>query len=132
MGVRPCFEDSKVTLSRTSRLLVSFIALMIVIWSFFDVGRRSYNNWQQNREKPITLTLLHWLKDSRTSCRRVANKYMAAHPNVQIVPIVVPDSGALEAKFKTMISAKEPPDLLYLPPDLLPRRRRVQPCPADR
>ena len=109
------------TFARASRLLLSFIALVIVAGSFIDVARRSYINWQQNRLRPVTLTILHWgAKDEANVVQTLADNYMAAHPNVRIVRIGTPDSGALTAKFKTMISAKEPPDLLYLPPDLLP------------
>ena len=95
--------------------------MVIVAGSFVDVARRGYVNWQQRRQRPITLTILHWgAKDEANVVQSLADNYMAAHPNVRIERIGTPDSGALTAKFKTMISANEPPDLLYLPPELLP------------
>src|SRR4051794_30766592 len=48
------------TLARASRLLLAFAATLIVVWSFFDVGRRAVARWQLRHEKPVTLTVMHW------------------------------------------------------------------------
>ena len=109
------------TIARAIRLLLAGISLLIVVWSFCDVGARIWRRHVQERERPVTLTILHWGgKDEEQIVQALADKYIAAHPKVRIVRIGVPGSGELKSKFKTMVAAAEPPDLLYLPPDLLP------------
>ena len=109
------------TLARVTRLLLAFIALAVVVWSFFDVGRRTVDRWKLQHVRPITLTILHWGdKDESQIVEALARKYEELHPAVHIERISTPGSGDMTAKLKTMISAGTPPDLFYLPPELLP------------
>src|SRR5438552_16499542 len=108
------------TIARAFRLLLSMIAIVIVAWSFIDVARRINERRKTEAQRPITLTILHWGgKDEDQIVDSLKDRYTAEHPNVRIIRIGTPDSGALTAKFKTMTSAGTPPDLFYLPPDLL-------------
>jgi multiple sugar transport system permease protein len=108
------------TLARASRLLLAIVSLAIVMWAFFDVGRRACARWQLDRQRPITLTLLHWGgKDEADIVQRLADEYMRKNPRVRIVRIGTPGSGEMNAKLKTLISAGTPPDLFYLAPDML-------------
>ena len=46
------------TIARVTRTLLALAAGAIVLWSFFDVGRRVVANHRDDR--PITLTVLQW------------------------------------------------------------------------
>lgn len=96
------------------------VSLAIVAWAFVDVALRSYHRWRDAHERPVTLTILHWGgKDEAQIVETLARKYMELNPHVRINRIGTPGSGEMTAKFKTLVSAGAPPDLFYLPPDLL-------------
>ncbi len=108
------------TIARASRLLLVIISALIVVWAFGDVARRSYQRWKAEHARPITLTLMHWGdKDEAQIVETLAQQYMRLNPRVRIVRIGTPGSGEMAAKLKTMISSGMPPDLFYLPPDML-------------
>lgn len=107
------------TLSRAFRFLLSLASILIVGWSFFDVGRRMVAARQADRNRPITLTVLHWgdqVEDRIVDS--LVNGFMKENSSVRVVRIN--GGGDFEGKLKTMMAAGTPPDLFYLPPSLLP------------
>src|SRR5690242_7780681 len=105
------------TIARAIRLLLSFAAIAIVAWSFFDVGRRAVKRRMAERDRPITLTVLHWGNPGEDRIvKNLCETYQAQNPKVRIIRINTGDSGAMRNKLKTMMAAGQPPDLFYLPP----------------
>src|SRR4051794_13755632 len=108
------------TLGRAIRYLLAIASLLIVIWSFFDVGRRAVAKHRLEHSKPITLTLLHWGdKAEDVIVNDLIASYEREHPNVYIIR-VNPTYLNFRPKLKTMMAAGTPPDIFYLPPDILP------------
>src|SRR3954447_17344002 len=108
------------TVARASRLLLSFIALSIVAWSFFDVARRAVVRNHAEHSRPITLTMMHWGEQAEDIVvDKLAQRYMREHPNVQLMRINAGQD--FHAKLKTMMAAGTPPDIFYLPPDTFPQ-----------
>lgn len=106
------------TIGRAIRWLLAFASLAIVLWSFFDVGRRAWLGAQHARQRPVTLTVLHWgNKEEDLIVETLVRRYEQLNPNVRIVRINA--GGEFRAKLKTMMAAGTPPDVFYLPPDLL-------------
>jgi ABC-type sugar transport system permease subunit/ABC-type glycerol-3-phosphate transport system substrate-binding protein len=105
--------------ARVIRTFLAVAAGAIVAWSFFDVGRRA---WATHRDaKPITLTVLHWGAPSEDKIvADIVAAYQQSHPNVRIIRINPGDADTTRNKLKTMLAAGQPPDVFYLPPDLLP------------
>lgn len=107
------------TFARASRLLLGLLAGAIVFWSFFDVARRAIDRHRDDR--PITLTVLHWGAPSEDKIvADIVAAYEAQHPNVHIIRINPGDADTTRNKLLTMLAAGQPPDVFYLPPDLLP------------
>jgi len=107
--------------------MLALLALGIVVWSFFDVGRRVIAQKRAEHERPITLTILHWGdKAEDVIVRDLAARYMRDHPTVRIVRINAGDAGTMRSKLKTMMAAGTPPDLFYLPPDILPELAQMK------
>ncbi len=106
------------SIARAIRLLLVLVSCLIVIWSFVDVGRRIVLQRQAERERPITLTILHWGDPAENAIvQTLVERYMADNPHVRIQRI---HASEMRSKLKTMLAAGTPPDLFYLPPDLLP------------
>src|SRR4051812_42144589 len=107
------------TFARASRILLAFIAAMIVAWSFFDVGRRVVGRWRLQHDRPITLTILHWGDQAEDVIdQQMVDAYMRENPKVRIIRI---NAGSdFRAKLKTMLAAGTPPDLFYMPADIFP------------
>ncbi len=109
------------TPARLARAVLSLAAILIVGWSFYDVAARGLRQRRAEHDKPITLTLLHWGDQAEDGVvDDLVQKYLADHPKVRIVRINPGNSYDFENKLKTMLAAGTPPDLFYLPPDLLP------------
>src|SRR6266480_3860655 len=109
------------TLARASRLLLSFIALVIIAGSFVDVARRAILRNRAEHSRPITISMMHWGDQSEDAVvNKLAKRYMEQNPDVQIVRINVSGSD-FRGKIKTMMAAGTPPDLFYLPPDTFPQ-----------
>jgi multiple sugar transport system permease protein len=107
------------TIARASRLLLSFIALVIVAGSFVDVARRAIARRRTEHSRPITLTMMHWGEQAEdVVVEQLVDRYMAENPNVQIQRINAGQD--FRSKFKTMTAAGTPPDIFYLPPDTFP------------
>jgi ABC-type sugar transport system permease subunit/ABC-type glycerol-3-phosphate transport system substrate-binding protein len=103
---------------RFIRFLLGLVALAIVLWAFYDVGRRTVLQYQQDRARPITLTVLHWGDPAENNIvKTLCDRYTAQHSNVRIVDIQAVD---IAPKLRTMLAAGTPPDLFYLPPTYLP------------
>ena len=99
------------TLARASRLLLAFAALLIVVWSFFDVGRRGVARWRLRHERPVTLTIMHWGDQAEDGIVAAAGRALrgARTRSVQIIRINA-GSNDFRYKLKTMMAAGTPPD----------------------
>ena len=106
-------------IARIARILLAIAAAAIVAWSFFDVGRRVVARHRDDR--PITLTVLHWGAPSEDKIvADIVAAYEQSHPNVHIIRMNPGDADTTRNKLKTMLAAGQPPDVFYLPPDMLP------------
>src|SRR5262245_50953220 len=106
------------TIPRAFRWLLALASIAIVAWSFFDVGMRAINRARLARNRPITLTVLHWGgKEEGQIVQTLVDRYMEENPHVRIIRIN-PGTGDFRAKIKTMMAAGTPPDVFYLPPDI--------------
>jgi multiple sugar transport system permease protein len=110
------------TISRAIRLLLSMVSICIVGWAFAFVGLKAIRSHRALRERPVTLTVLHWGNPAEDKIvRTLCEQFQRDHPTVQINRINPGGgSGDMRNKLKTMMSAGLPPDVFYLPPDLLP------------
>jgi multiple sugar transport system permease protein len=110
------------TVARASRILLGLISVVIVVWAFYDVGHRAWQRHELEKQRPITLTILHWGNAAEsTVVQKLVDRYEREHPRIRIVRIHTPGgSSEMEHKLKTMLAAGTPPDLFYLPPDELP------------
>ena len=106
-------------IARIPRLLLALAAILIVGWSFFDVGRRIVVTQRAQQARPIKLTVLHWGEQAEDGVvDKLTQKFMAENPTVQIERI---NAGTeFESKLKTMMAAGATPDVFYLRPDLFP------------
>jgi multiple sugar transport system permease protein len=108
------------SIARAIRLVLSLVAICIVVWSFYDVGRRAVIKRQSEHDRPIVLTVLHWGdKAEDVIVQNLIDRYEADHPNVRLVRIN-PGGPNYRPKIKTMMAAGTPPDVFYLPPDIFP------------
>lgn len=109
------------TFGRAIRLLLILASVLIVGWSFFDVGIRTWNHRALERQRPITLQVLHWGNAAEAGVvETLVQQYERQNPQVRIVRIHTPGGGDdLMHKLRTMLAAGTPPDLFYLPPNAL-------------
>jgi len=108
------------TIARSIRLLLGFIAGCIVVWSFVSLGHRLITEHSETGQGQITLTLLHWGDKAEDQIvRDLIDSYEKLHPNVRILRIN-PGYAQFLPKMKTMMAAGTPPDIFYLPPAVLP------------
>jgi multiple sugar transport system permease protein/multiple sugar transport system substrate-binding protein len=112
-------------IARFARFLLALAAAVIVVWSFYDVGRRAWDRHSDRR--PITLTVLHWGAPSEDKIvADIVAAYEREHPNVRIIRINPGDADTTRNKLLTMLAAGQPPDVFYLPPDLLPELAKLK------
>ncbi|MEM1026903.1 MAG: extracellular solute-binding protein [Planctomycetota bacterium] len=98
--------------------LLTVSAALLVLWSIVHVGVRSIANGNDGRTK--TLRIMVWGHEHENQIiQQMADAFEAEHPGVRVEPISVAHSNYLP-KLKTMIAAGDPPDLFYLPYDLVP------------
>jgi len=108
----------KMTISRAIRILLWSASALVILWAFISVGARGVNRWRAQLDRPVTLTLLHWGDPAENKIvQDLVDRYTTENPRVRIVRI---HSSDMRPKLKTMMAAGTPPDLFYLPPDLLP------------
>ena len=102
---------------RGFRWLLLTAASLVVIWSFAVVLTRTTRGLLADvRHRQITL--LHWgVPEEEAIVQTLCDEYTAAHPDVSILRIQAND---FEPKLKTMMAAGTPPDLFYLPPQMMP------------
>ncbi len=111
------FELTNMTFGKAIRSLLAAAATLVVIWSFWKVGLRLWNqhNPTDHRTK---LTILYWGDASEENVvHTLVKHYTDEHPDVNIVAIHGAD---YDSKLKTMLSAGTPPDLFYLSYDSVP------------
>jgi multiple sugar transport system permease protein len=107
------------TIGRVTRLLLGLLTLLVIAWSFFDVGVRLTRSYFAPQRK-VTLTILHWGDTGENEVmRRLVARYEAEHPDVRIRDVSVGNAD-YDAKLKTMFAAGEPPDVFYLGYERLP------------
>jgi multiple sugar transport system permease protein len=104
-------------LQRGAGALLVIATAMVIVWSFAVVlGRAAHNLTADAHHKQITI--LHWgSAEEEQIVQTLCDRYTAAHPDVSIQRINASD---MPSKLKTMMAAGTPPDLFYLPPELLP------------
>ena len=96
------------------------ISALVVLWAFFDFGRRVYVRWRENVNQPVELTVLHWGDPSESQIvDDLVHRFEASHPQVRIIRI---NAGSdFTNKLKTMMAGGTAPDVFYLRPDMLPQ-----------
>lgn len=112
------------TLARAIRILLGIACVYFVAWAFFEVGLRAVRKFRAEQERPVTLTLLHWGDPAENRVvQNLVDEYTRTNPRVRILRI---HSSDMRSKLKTMMAAGTPPDLFYLPPDLLPELAQLK------
>ena len=105
-------------IARTIRFALTLVTVALVAWSFGHVFSRWFGAGRSHAERPITLTILHWGNAAENVIvQKLVDRYIEENPKVRIVRIHASD---FRGKLKTMMAAGTPPDLFYLPPDMLP------------
>lgn len=117
-------REYEMTLARAIRILLAGICLCFVVWAFGTVILRAVATWRVEHAKPITLTILHWGDPAENKIvQDLVDRYQQNNSRVRIVRIHAAD---MRTKLKTMMAAGTPPDLFYLPPDLLPELAQLK------
>lgn len=105
-------------IGKISRFILAIVTLLIIAWAFYDFGHRAWTLHKLRQEKPIELTILHWGSPEEVKIvTDLAREFENQHPDVRIVQI---STGDFTSKIKTMMAGDIPPDVFYLPPELLP------------
>src|SRR4051812_5959356 len=108
------------TIARSIRLLLALAAVLVVVWSFVEVGARIYRE-HDPRDRRTVLTVLHWGDSAEAKIvQDLCDRYMREHPDIKIIRIGTSPGNDYASKLKTMLAAGTPPDAFYLPPELLP------------
>jgi multiple sugar transport system substrate-binding protein len=112
------------TIARAIRILLALACGCFVVWAFVAVGARAVRDYRDRALRPITLTILHWGDPAENAIvQSLVDRYMKENPKVRVVRIHTPD---LRTKVKTMFAAGTPPDLFYLPPDMMPELANLE------
>ncbi len=108
------------TVSKAARWLLVLASALVVVWSFFDVGARSFGRWNQARnDKRTVLTILHWGdNDEIRIVRELVAAFEEANPDIRVNRIHASD---YDTKLNTMFAAGTPPDLFYLRSEDVPK-----------
>lgn len=97
------------TLAKALRWLLALAALLVIVWSFYDVSVRTWRG--AGHKRAVTLTVLHWGTPSEVEIMQaLVERFEREHPNIRIVRVHASD---YEAKLKTMFAAGTPPDVFY-------------------
>ena len=76
------------SIARASRLLLSFAAILIVGWSFFDVSWRAVKRYRDEHNRPVVLTVLHWGDQAEDRIMEdLDTHFEAENPTVHIIRI---------------------------------------------
>jgi multiple sugar transport system permease protein len=104
------------TIAKALRSLLALAALLVIVWSFYDVGMRTWRG--AGARRAVTLTVLHWGTPSEVEIMQsLVDRFEHEHPDIRIVRI---HAGDYESKLKTMFAAGTPPDVFYLGYENLP------------
>lgn len=119
--------------AKLARQFLLLVALLVVCWAFFDLGRRYVERQRALRERPIELTVMHWGTPAEDAIvQRLCDTFQRENPKVRIVRIN-PGAGGFPQKLKTMMAAGTPPDVFYLRPDMMPDLAQMELiAPLDR
>lgn len=110
-------------IAKAFRLVLILVSLAIVVWSFGDVGARMAARLLDRWRNPVQLTVMHWGNPAEDEIvEDLVAEFMRQNPEVKIIRI---NAGDFRSKIKTMMSGGSPPDVFYLPPDLLPQFARL-------
>lgn len=101
------------TIARITRLFLALLTLLVIVWSFFDVGLRLARSHLAPHRK-VTLTILHWGDTSENAVMdKLVARYESEHPDIHIVNIAASNAD-YDPKLKTMFASDTPPDVFYL------------------
>ncbi len=108
------------TVARALRWLLALAALLVVVWSFLDVGIRAFQRWDTARKDTRTeLTILHWGDNAEIEIvETLVQAFEAQHTDIKVNRIHASD---YDTKLNTMFAAGDPPDLFYLRYEDLPK-----------
>ncbi|MEZ6192670.1 MAG: extracellular solute-binding protein, partial [Phycisphaerales bacterium] len=108
------------SVTRVLRWLLALAALLVVVWSFMDVGIRTFARWDSARKDTrTTLTILHWGDNAEIAIvQTLVAAFEAEHPDIRVNRIHASD---YDTKLNTMFAAGSPPDLFYLRYEDLPK-----------
>ncbi|MEM9295147.1 MAG: extracellular solute-binding protein [Planctomycetota bacterium] len=112
------------TLAKAARILLALAAVLVVVWSFVHVSKRTYDRWQVNRTDTRTeLTILHWGDNAEVEIvEQLVRAFEAENPDIRINRVHASD---YDAKLHTLFAAGDPPDLFYLKSEMLPKLSRM-------
>lgn len=107
------------TFGKAIRILLAAAAVLLVAWSFFDVGVRTVRSMTgADRKADTQLTVLHWgTPEEEAIVQAMIDAFEAENPGIDVLRIHASD---YDAKLKTMLAAATPPDLYYLRPEDVP------------
>src|SRR5215471_859492 len=112
--------------ARHLRFFLGCASLLVIVWSFYDVGSRILQRRAERARRPVSLTVLHWgLPSEDKIVADICASYERQHPEVNIERINPGNADQTRAKLETMIAAGAPPDVFYLSPEQLPRFARL-------
>jgi ABC-type sugar transport system permease subunit/ABC-type glycerol-3-phosphate transport system substrate-binding protein len=108
------------TASKVARWLLALAAVLVVVWSFIDVGCRAFVRWDLARaDGSVELTILHWGdNDEIQIVQTLVDAFEAENPGIRIKRLHASDYAT---KINTMFAAGTPPDLYYLPAEEVPK-----------
>ncbi|QDU70943.1 extracellular solute-binding protein [Mucisphaera calidilacus] len=112
-------------LSDVPRWLLAICAALIIIWSFVDVGARTWRLWADRLADPRpVLTVLHWGDNAEIDIvQSTIDAFEEKHPEIRVQRLHASD---YDSKLKTMLAAGTPPDLFYLRYEDLPDFAQTQ------
>src|SRR5262245_11980047 len=114
------------TIPRAFRWLLAGAAILIDVWAFAFAGTRAVQKWRAEHDRPNVLHIMHWDQQAEDPVvEALIAKYEQENPRVEIIRIN-PGFGDFRPKLKTMMAAGTPPDLFYLPPDILPEMAQMK------
>lgn len=101
--------------------LLTAVVLLAIVWAFYDVVQRYVRHRRDLAERPVELTVMHWGDPAEDQIvADLVQRFQAENPKVRIIRI---NAGGADfrSKIKTMMAADTPPDVFYMPPDMLPQ-----------
>ncbi len=104
-------------LALVARSLLGGAAALLVLWSFFHVGRRELGRLTAGDGRR-ELVVMHWSGDAGPEEDAIVEdtlaRFEAANPEVAVRRINPGDAPSFYTKLQTMMAAGEPPDVFYV------------------